>query len=568
MSRKTHVKINDDVDVRYATWFKMMVDLIAPKNFFGVAGRGTAKTEDILAERSMRICKDMPGAYFGFVSDTYVNALKNIVPTLINGWNRKSWREGIDYVIDKEPPDHFKKPYKAPKTWKHTITTRYGNHFILISMDAFTSAAGNSFQHIFGDESKYLDFEKLKKLMPALRGYPQFGHSIFYRGMSFTTDMPNIIEGDHDWILDREKDMDVEQIKRALKAAIILNDVRCELVNAVRAQDKNVANLQKQLLRWTERWHRARKDSTLFYEVSSYANLDILTPGYFVDSLKSLGIEEYKTSVITLKPNLKMGEKFYPNLLDDHFYSEGVDIRYYEKNYDFGEMPKPSSLALKYVNHTAKIECGVDFGDQLSIVTGQSTKTTIRILKNFWTLPPESSKEIAEKFIDFYRHHKNKTLDMYYDRSGNQYSKIKKDWATELASLIENRVNGVSQSGWTVNLMSKNQRTIYHEEEYNLMRILLGEYNKNLPVVLIDKFNCRELKSSMELSRIKLAKNARTGATIIKKDKSSESIAMDKRPMQSTNMGDAGKYFFCRQAWMKEAAKRRISTMSAPEVIG
>ena len=568
MSRKTRVKINDNVDVRYATWIKMMVDLTAPKNLFLVAGRGTAKTEDILAERSMRICKAMPGAYFAFVSDTYVNALKNIVPTLVAGWQRKGWREGVDYVMDKPPPSHFKKPYKEPKTWKHTITTRYGNHFILVSMDAPTSAAGNSFQHIFGDESKYLDFEKLKKLMPALRGYPQFGHSVYYRGMSFTTDMPNIIEGDHDWILDREKDMDQAQIKNALQTAIVLNDVKRELVNAVMDQSKNIANLQKQLARWTERWHRTRKDSTLFYEVSSYANADILTPGYYVDSLKSLGIEEFKTSVITLKPNLKVGEKFYPNLTDNHFYSEGVDIRYYEKNYDLGEIPKASSLALRYINHNAKMECGIDFGDQLSMVTGQSTKTMIRGLKNFWTLPPESSKELAKQFIDFYKHHKFKTLDMYYDRSGNQYSKIKKDWATELASLIEQKENGVSQSGWTVNLMSKNQRTIYHEEEYNFMRILLGEYNKDLPAVMIDKFNCREWKSSMELSSIKLGKNARTGATIIKKDKSSESIAMKKRPMQSTNMGDAGKYFFCRSDWMKAAAKRRTSKMSAPEVVG
>lgn len=566
MSRKTSVKINNNVDIRYATWFKMMVDLIAPKNFFGVAGRGTAKTEDILAERSIRICKAMPGAYFAFVSDTYVNALKNIVPTLIAGWKRKGWKEGVDYVMDKAPPDHFKKPYKAPETWKHTITTRYGNHFILVSMDAPTSAAGNSFQHIFGDESKYLDFEKLKKLMPALRGYPQFGHSVYYRGMSFTTDMPNIIEGDHDWILDREKDMDIDQIKRALQTAIVLNDVRCELVNAVRDNSNKVKNLQKQLTRWTERWHRTRKDSTLYYEVSSYTNVDILTPGYFIDSLKSLGVEEFKTSVITLKPNLKVGEKFYPNLDDQHFFDEGVNKKYYEK-YDFGDMPDPSSLALRYINHNAKIECGIDFGDQLSMVTGQSTKTTARLLKNFWTLPPESSKELAKQFIDFYKHHKNKTLDMYYDRSGNQYSKIKKDWATELQSLIEQKENGVSQSGWTVNLMSKNQATIFQEEEYNLMRNMLGGYNKNLPEVLIDKFNCKETKSSMELSKIKLKKNAR-GVTTIHKDKSSESISMKKRPMFSTNMSDALKYFFCRKPWMKEAAKRKLSKMSAPEVIG
>jgi hypothetical protein len=38
-----------------------------------------------------------------------------------------------------------------------------------------------------------------------------------------------------------------------------------------------------------------------------------LTEGYFADSLKALGIEEFK-SAFSLKINLKKGEKFYGNL--------------------------------------------------------------------------------------------------------------------------------------------------------------------------------------------------------------------------------------------------------------
>jgi hypothetical protein len=41
-------------------------------------------------------------------------------------------------------------------------------------------------------------------------------------------------------------------------------------------------------------------------------NVDILTEGYFADSLKA-GIEEFK-SAFSLKINLKKGEKFYGNL--------------------------------------------------------------------------------------------------------------------------------------------------------------------------------------------------------------------------------------------------------------
>jgi len=563
MSRKTHVKINDHIEVRFASWLKMMVDLIAPKNLFLIVGRGGAKTTDIVAERSMKIGEDMPGAYFFFSSDTYTNALKNIVPSLIEGWKRKGWKEGIDFVTDQPPPAHFKLPYKQPETYKHTISTRYGNLFILVSLDVPTSAAGNSYQHGFVDEARNQDFHKLKKLMPALRGYPLFGHSVYYRGMTATTDMPNVLEGDFDWIYDREKEMKVQQIKDCLSVGITLNKVKRELYNALQDRDyTKVKLLQKQLFRWMVDWVRVRKDSTLFYVVSSFANVDILTPGFFKDSLEALGVEEFKSAIVSLRPSIKKGERFYMNLGEHHFYDDGIIQSYYDK-FKIGDAVEQSSLALRYVDHNRELDAGVDFGDMCSMVTGQEIGNYVYLLKNFFTLPPESSKELALQFTEFYKHHKNKILNLYYDRSGNQYSKIRRDWVSELADFIEFK-DGIS-TGWTVKLMSRNQATIMQEEEYNFMKTILGGYEPNLPVVKIDKFGCRELKSSMELAKIKI-KIKTNGSKTIHKDKSSEKLPAKKLPMLSTNMSDGVKYFFFRPQWVKLALKRKQSTLSAPSV--
>jgi len=563
MSRKTRVKIDEQVEVRFASWLTMMVDLISPKNLFLVVGRGGAKTTDIAAGRSIKICEDMPGAYFFFSSDTYTNALKNIVPSLIEGWKRKGWKEGIDFVTDQPPPAHFLLPYKQPETYKHTISTRFGNLFILVSLDVPTSAAGNSYQHGFVDEARNQDFQKLKKLMPALRGYPLFGHSVYYRGITATTDMPNILEGDYDWIYDREKEMNVQQIKDCLNVAITLNKVKKELYNALQDRDfAKVKLLQKQLFRWMVDWVRVRKESTLFYVVSSFANVDILTPGYFKDSLEALGIEEFKSAIVSLRPSLKKGEKFYVNLGEHHFIGDGINKAYYDK-YKIGEEVEPSSLALIYINHTKELDGGVDFGDMCSMVTGQELGNYVYMFKNFWTLPPESSKHLALQFLSFYKYHKNKTLNLYYDRSGNQYSKIRRDWVSELADFIE-YTNGVS-TGWTVRLMSKNQATIMQEEEYNLMKNMLGNYDPALPEVRIDKFGCRELKSSMELAKIKIRIKP-NGSKTLHKDKSSEKLEHKKLPMHSTNMSDALKYFFFRPQWVKIAMKRKQSTLSAPTI--
>lgn len=566
MSTKTHVSLkHDNVEGRFGSWLKQTVDLIQPKNFYGVIGRGGAKTEDIVAERSMDIMADMPGSYHAFVCDTYDNALRNIVPSLITGWNRKGWIEGVHYVTDERPPKHFKKPYKPPRTFKHTISVYDGCFFNIGSLAQPTGLAGNSYQHIFSDESRNNDFEKLKKLLPAMRGdFTTFGHSPFFRGMTCTTDMPNIAEGDHDWILKQAENMDKEQIKLILYCADELNKIKKSYHRAVTFNDYNqIERLKKHYIVWKANWIKARYDSTFFYVSSSLINIDILRPGYFLDALKSLGPEEFKTAVLSLDPEIKKGEKFYMNLGEHHFYSDGVIDGYYKK-YAIGEDFQSVSLGLKYVQHKKPLECGIDFGDMCSMVTGQPRGNYYYILKNFFTLAPESSKELAKKFLDFYQHHETKLLHMYYDRSGNQYSKVKRDWATELKDHIE-KYNG-SSTGWTVKLESINQRTITQEEEYSFAKKLLGEYYEKLPKIKIDKFQCRELKSSLELTKT-LVKKDKNGTTKIHKDKSSEALSLEKRPLYSTNFSDAFKYLIYRKSWVLIADKKTNTGMSAPSII-
>ncbi len=567
MSTRTHVSLkHKNVEGRFGSWLKQTVDLIAPKNFYGVIGRGGAKTEDFIAERSMDIMDDMPGSYLAFVCDTYDNALRNIIPSLINGWARKGWVEGLHYVVDERPPSSFKKPYKAPKTFKHTISTYDGCFYNIGSLAQPTGLAGNSYQHIFSDESRNNDFEKLKKLFPAMRGdFMYFGHSVFFRGFTCTTDMPNIADGDYDWILNQAENMDKEQIKLILYCADELNKVKKAYHRAITFNDYNqIERLKKHYVTWKSNWIRARQDSTFFYVASSLVNIDILTPGYFLDALKSLGPEEFKTSVLSLRPEIKKGEKFYLNLGFHHFFSDGVLDDYYKK-YAIGEKFESVSLGLKYVQHEKPLECGIDFGDMCSMVIGQPSGNYYYCLKNLYTLAPESSKELAKKFIDFFKHHKTKLLYMYYDRSGNQYQKVKRDWATELKDHIE-KYNG-SSTGWKVKLMSRNQATISQEEEYSFAKKLLGEYYNNLPKIKIDKTQCKELKSSLELTKTKVKKDKK-GTTTIHKDKSSEALPLDKRPLYSTNFSDAFKYLIYRREWVKIAVKKVNTGMSGPSVIG
>lgn len=64
-----------------------------------------AKTSDIIAERAQNICWDMPRSYQVLVSDTYMNAMKNVVPTLLGvGTVKDGAKEFIMLRISDLPP--------------------------------------------------------------------------------------------------------------------------------------------------------------------------------------------------------------------------------------------------------------------------------------------------------------------------------------------------------------------------------------------------------------------------------------------------------------------------------
>lgn len=556
---KTQGYKQSNTEARYATIIKQVIDVAKPQHVKLVAGRGTSKTTDILADRAIDVCYEMPRARFAIVSDTYTNALQNVVPSIIEGFNRKGWIEGIHYVTDVAPPEHFKKNYKPVLSYKHTISTFLGNLFKIGSLDQVSSVAGDSYQHIFGDESKYLNPKKLNKLMPALRGFPEACASPFYLGTTFTTDMPNVTLGDHDWILKGAEEMHSEKFQLALQVGLVVNQIKIEMKDAYdKGHHDTVRKLQKNLIRWTERHYRTRKSLTFFHIISSFANASILGADYFINSLKDLGMEEAKASILSFKPNIEKGERFYINLNETHFYTDGVNNDFYLSQ-KLNEEFRQSSLALRYLNHKRPIDGGMDFGNQTSLVIGQELGNKYRCLKEFHTLAPESSKELAKKFLDFFEKHQNKVLYLYYDRAGNQYQQIKKDFATEIKTHIE-KYEG-SATGWKVVLMSKNQSTIYQEEEYLFMKKLMGNYYKRLPELLIDELQCPNLKSSLELTKTKISKN-KTGAILIQKDKSSEKLPLKQLPRYSTNYSDAFKYLLFRKNWV-DLSKGRSSYVSS-----
>jgi len=538
-------------DIQFSNWVKTNIMLARPRDLYLYAGRGTGKSTDILAGRSEDIVREMPRGMFVFTSDTYVNLMTNIIPNIILGWEQRyDFYEGKHFVVDEEPPANWDRPfYSRTFEYKHTISTWNGCKFFLTSIDRPSANAGLSVVHIFGDESKYLREKKLNKLFPTLRGNPKlFGHSPYFLGKTFVSDMANPLIGEDDWMLRMEKNMDRKQIALAIQTGLVVNEISLELYEAEQkglSPDK-IKLITRNLSRWEDRWRKVRMHSVFFGIVSSYANADILTYEYFQNLLSTLDFEEYKTAVLSIRKTLATNERFYARLDQKHFYQDGYDYTLIDRHRLRDEL-KENSLMLRYCDANAPLEGGFDSGNMLSLVIGQQHNVgEYRILKNFYTIPPRWIRELADDFVEYFKFHQRKVLYLWYDRAANAYKSVGQDVASKVKNSIEKDRFGRA-TGWEVKLMSIGQGDILHTEEYDLMMVMLGETDKRLPKIKIDEFNCKELKSSLELAPVK----AGTGKEKVMKDKSSERLMPSRLPMESTNMSDAFKYLICRSEWLK-----------------
>ena len=95
MTRKKKLKISNDVEQRYSNWMAQLIAVMMPWSLYWIAGRASAKTVQVLAERVQEVAQDCHGAPFAWVADTYSDLHKNVIPSLIDGLSLLGWELGI-----------------------------------------------------------------------------------------------------------------------------------------------------------------------------------------------------------------------------------------------------------------------------------------------------------------------------------------------------------------------------------------------------------------------------------------------------------------------------------------
>ena len=565
MTRKRKLKITNDVEVRYANWMAQLIAVMQPWSLYWIAGRASAKTVQVLAERVQEVAHDCPGAPFAWVADTYSDLHKNVIPSLIDGLSLLGWMPDVHFVINREPPREWKqRMYNVCTDWRNNMVFYTGFNFTFISLDRAAIGAGRSYVGVFGDEVKYFPEEKFTNLLKAVRGFRvKYGDSVWYRSRTLTTDMPNPNHlGEYDWILKLARQNDKQRILLALRAGFVYNDTKREYLsrlqeyNSLKADARTdpavrpaLADAERQMTlarrtmeRWERRWVKTRRGVSFFFISSSYVNVDILGEDWFNDEFAE-GLEGAACNILSVIPKLEASQMFYCNLSMKNFYADGF-LNDVIEQHPFGW--EQDCTVLRYLDPGRPLEAGMDAGNMLSMVFGQQTGRVMRILKELYTLPPQNVRDLADKFLAYFKPHRRKLLKLYYDRSMNNYKRVSTDMASQIKHAIETDAEG-RRTGWTVQLMSLGQGNISSNLEYRFfMDLLPGSLALRLYTLLIDQHNCPNLKSEMEVTRTKAKVNERDNTTQIVKEKTGDKLPVHRLPRESTNLTDALKYFVLR----------------------
>ena len=565
MTRKRKLRITNDVEVRYANWMAQLIAVMQPWSLYWIAGRASAKTVQVLAERVQEVAHDCPGAPFAWVADTYSDLHKNVIPSLIDGLSLLGWMPDVHFVINREPPREWKqRMYNVCTDWRNTMVFYTGFNFTFISLDRAAIGAGRSYVGVFGDEVKYFPEEKFTNLLKAVRGFRvKYGDSVWYRSRTLTTDMPNPNHlGEYDWILKLARQNDKQRILLALRAGFVYNDTKREYLsrlqeyNSLKADARTdpavrpaLADAERQMMlarrtmeRWERRWVKTRRGVSFFFISSSYVNVDILGEDWFNDEFAE-GLEGAACNILSVIPKLEASQMFYCNLSMKNFYADGF-LNDVIEQHPFGW--EQDCTVLRYLDPGRPLEAGMDAGNMLSMVFGQQAGRVMRILKELYTLPPQNVRDLADKFLDYFKPHRRKLLKLYYDRSMNNYKRVSTDMASQIKKAIETDAEG-RRTGWTVQLMSLGQGNISSNLEYRFfMDLLPGNLARQLYTLLIDQHNCPNLKSEMEVTRTKAKVNERDNTMQIVKEKTGDKLPVHRLPRESTNLTDALKYFVLR----------------------
>lgn len=488
-------------------------DLIGAPSETAILGRGTGKSEGILAVKTAkRYFGTMPRGTGVALATTFNQALTRTLPALVAGWERLGYINNVHYIIGKKPTEkwiktwNWKGPYRPPFTFQYFISWWNGGGAHIVSQDRQGSSNGITIDWIIGDEAKLLNAERFQtELLPANRGIiPEFADNPYHHGVTLTSDMPVGTAGR--WLLEYADKMDKEKINQIWTIQV----ARFQLVHILKKETRATfrKEIEKQIAVLDAELNELRINLLYYHEGSTLENIHALGVEYIKQQLRDTTPFQFDTQILNLRP-LKLEDGFYPDFDEEiHGYFSSNDGYLDNIEYDFTKLNSIDCRRDGDLNMNAALHISLDYNRRIHpLVVAQDTGSEIKTLKGLHSLYPQKLEEVLQMFIEYYKPHGEKLVYYWYDHTavGDQHK----------TKICDDVVDTLTKAGWVVIRMYIGQAP-GHEVKYRMWGHLLkntGYYKKTYAV---NRENCDKLILSMYQSQAELKKDG------FGKDKKSE----------------------------------------------
>lgn len=446
-------------------------------------GRGTGKTTFRGFRWSERL-RQMPRSTGLFIGPSYQFILTRILPSLQQGLEMFGLYEGLHYFIGKEPPRSWRKEwgraFQPPKKYDRYITFYNGMGVHMISQDVPGDGRGLNSDWIDGDEAGILNPNKLQENTdPTLRGtnVQAFRDKPLFGSKDYTSSTPLTPEGV--WFTNKE------QAAREEPARIAFISATCEY---------NKHNLRDGYLEEAKR--------------NAYAHW------------------VYEAEYLNKRPSFT-ANAFYALLSEEQHAYTNYDYNFYQVPGQVVDCRGDADLV-----KGLPLILGIDWGaaiNCLSVAQFLPSDNEHRILKDMYVLGDEQKiqDDLFADFATYYQHHSTKTVELWYDPTGNIKTGNTRRTRAEQAKRV------LEQHGWQVSLMTTTRTNPEHSGKHFIWERLLKEDQGHLPCIRVNKANCPNLWISMRNARTRTGRHGE-----VKKDKSSERSKSILR-QHATDLSDA-----------------------------
>jgi hypothetical protein len=512
-----------DWDKKHFSWPQRRSMAVMAKVEVAEMNRGSGKTQMIIAPRVMHNAFTMHRSTGGLISPSYKKFFTELIPGLYGGWDTLGYVEGQHYVVGKQGPKTWEKPHNRIRDWGHSFHFASGSAMSVVSQDREYMGVGMSFDWLIGDEARVLNGKAfLNRTRQALRGnlkhFRQFSehHSILLvtdKGMTKSSRWYHIYKKDHD--------------PERIKLILLCEHERQKLVFALQNKELTESTriqYQKEIRAWEQELNELRRNATFFHGATALDNIEVIGWDNFMEMYRTMDPRLFALSM--MNEDVDFVEGGWYGGLDDarHFYTPAVTSYTTAKGFDRERLSSRDSRHDAEIHPQLPIDIALDYGGRINcMAVGQMQADMLRIDNGFHTLNPLVLEDLLMDFINYYKTHKNKQVNYFWDHTA------KVPTASSRFTYYEIVCNILRKHGWQVNDIYIGH-TPDPKERYEMTANLLRQ---DPVTILFNPDNCADMITSMRLTRIK------DGYKGFRKNKDAEGKVPIDEEVHNPHYGDA-----------------------------